>query len=241
MDMEIITLYKFQDKSFDIVPDEHVVSDMSRLTKTALPESLKNFGIVFAVSIVTTLFIVAASQVMERTISEPGLKKIIGTVMAACVIGLLIYCGVKIKIVIGSLFKPNLKTPESAVRSFLSSLQKGLYKQAYNLLSDTAQKLGKLEMPKNNIMQKKMPDLNFDDLHTFASFWQRIEFPWKQSDLERPKAQTINDSVAIVELRIDMDRTSIRWEEFPLSAKFVTVKRGGLWIIANGFFWPQDV
>lgn len=237
--MEKVTVYQFQNRSFDVIPEEHNISDSSRVTKSALPVALRNLGIALIGVIVGCVILYFIAEGIDRAMDDSGVKKVIGGGIAGCTIGLVFLLGLKVMAVFSSLFKPNLKTPEAAVRTFLSSLKKGLHERAYNLLTDTAQRLGKQDMPNDDMMQKKMPDLYFEDLDTFKTFWNSIQFPWKLSEFQQPKAQKINVSAALVEMPIDLDRIVSRDDERPFTAKFVTVKRGDSWFIANSFFWPQ--
>jgi hypothetical protein len=215
------------------------VNDDGHAIKSSLPEALKNLLASFVILVVWCLFLYFIGEIIDKNIGDSGTRKVIGILLAGAFIASLFYFWLKIKAVLSSLFKPNLKTPEKAVESYISALKKGLHERAYNLLTDKAQKLSKLVFPKEDKMQQKMPDLYYEDLNSFKSFWNSIQFPWKQHEYSRPKAEIINESTALVKTKIVTDRIVDDMDEYDFTAKFVTVKRENKWFLANGYFWPQ--
>jgi hypothetical protein len=136
------------------------------------------------------------------------------------------------------MLRPNLKSPQSAVNSFLNALKNRHYGQAFNLLTDQARSVNNLDLPRDTPMQKGMPALAYGDLNSFQRFWSSIRFPWKPSEHSRMKIQGLGEDTALVEAEIAIDRTVPQPNEYGFTAKFWVVKRSGMWFIANGFFWP---
>jgi hypothetical protein len=224
---------------FVINPKEHLVTDTSRAMVRAAPEALKRLCITFVVALVGVVVLYGIGNAVAKFLGETSTTKIIFGGITGLIIGLIYYLFLKVKSMFESLLKPNLKSPESAVKSFLNALKNGFYGQAFNLLTDQAQSQANLDLPRDNPMQKRMPALNYSDLNTFTKFWTSIGFPWKPSEHSRMKKQELSDDAALVEAEIVIDRTVSQPNEWGFTAKFMVVKRGDMWFVANGFFWPD--
>ena len=224
---------------FSIVPEEHTVSDSSRATKRGTSEALRVFGItlVFALLWVAVSYVIG--EFVDQKMAESTAKKVIGYSIVGSWFGVLLLLSKRVQAIFGTAFKPNLKSPDRAVKTFLSALEKNMFDQAYSLLTDNAQKQEKLEVTRETPMQTKMPDPEFTDKDSFVEFWNSIQFPWKMSEYSHPKAENLSDEVDLVEAEIQVDRMTPRPDEdFVFKVKFATVKRDNLWFVANGFFWP---
>jgi hypothetical protein len=237
--MESIGLFNSEKASFAINPKEHLVADTSRAMVKATPEALKKLGITFIIVIIAVCVLYGIGSVVIKFLGESSTTKVIFGCITGFILGLVYYLFLKIKSVFGSLLKPNLKSPESAVKSFLTALKNGFYGQAFNLLTDQAQSQANLDLPRNTPMQKSMPALDYSDLNTFTKFWASICFPWKLSEFSKMKKQAIGEDTSLVEAEIAIDRTIPQANEYGFTVKFMVVRRGDMWFMANGFFWPD--
>lgn len=141
-------------------------------------------------------------------------------------------------------FRQNSKraslTPEFTLKYFLTNIGNELYRHAYNLLTDQAKALGRVDFPRETSIQKIMPDLVIEDYNSFKNFWRKTLFNWpvliekiKNKDYEI-KSQFGSDysHTAILEV-------TIKSESETFTSKFILVKRHGFWFLVNGFFWPS--
>jgi len=200
---------------------------------------MKNLGYSLLFLVITIIILWLISIGVERWVENPTTQKIIAYGMIGYLLVVILGIGKKFGAVFSSLFRPNQKKPMAAVRSFVLAVEKGLYERAYSLLTDQAQQIEKQNFPKEDPLQKKMPDLQFNDLETFKRFWSEIKFPWKLYEPWKNNPKEISDTVALVEVTIRSEGTGVpSVDEYDFSAKFITVKRNGLWFVANGFFWP---
>ena len=93
-------------------------------------------------------------------------------------------------------------------------------------------------------LQKQLPDINIKELSDFSKFWKSIKFPWKFEEgmFEKVSLKKIDDETAIVEIELQIDKIILGdiTNQF-FNVRFCTVKRDGIWFMANGFFWPIPI
>ena len=71
-------------------------------------------------------------------------------------------------------FKRN--TPCATVKTFIDALKHGLYRRAYNCLTDTAQEQAEVTLPRTDYLQQRMPTVAFHSLWTFLKYWRDVPF-----------------------------------------------------------------
>lgn len=235
--MSDIFIYKSTGKPFQINAREHDVKDTALHLKSSLPEALKNLAIGIVIVILSATILYLVGDKIDSVMADSWIKKTIIAGIVGAIFGLFYFLVVhNFMAVLASLFKPNLKTPEKAVRSFFSSIKKGLHERAYNLLTDNARKLELIEFPVETEMQKEMPDLYFHNFETFENFWSKLGFSW-DLDMIRPECKKKDDSLAIVEVEVFPNNISAGKHYF--IAEFVLIKKDGYWFLCNGFLWSQ--
>lgn len=237
--MQVINLYNSQLINFTVDPKQQNVADPSRAFQSAAPEAMRNTGIALILFFSGIGILYGVGSIIESLMDDSSIKKILHTALGGAAIGLAYNLWLKLKALSSVIIKPNLKTPQKAVKSFLSSLKNGLYNQAYNQLTDNAQIQNKIDMPRENEMQKKMPDLQFENLDGFVRFWSSIDFPWELSEFSTLKQQDIDDNISLIDAKISIKRTIHQPGETDFVAKFLVFKIGDLWFLGNGFFWPH--
>jgi hypothetical protein len=65
---------------------------------------------------------------------------------------------------------PRRQTSEETVAAFLDAVKHRLWNRAYDCLTDSAQKVGAVELQKMDYLQKMMPDIRIDSLESFKHF-----------------------------------------------------------------------
>lgn len=138
-------------------------------------------------------------------------------------------------------FWRNLLTPESILKYYLICIANGLYKNAYGLLTDQAQSLGRVNLPKETPIQNKMPDLVIEDFNSFKNFWKNIQFNWTvlTERFENKKYEEILSHSGLNYSNVAILQVKIKAENDTFLSKFILVQRHGIWFLANGFFWPS--
>lgn len=143
---------------------------------------------------------------------------------------------------------PKRQTAEETVRTFLEAIEDRLWNRAYSCLTDSAQKVGTVELQKIDYLQEMMPDIRIYSAESFRSFWSRIKFTFKpQWDLMRSSPMNAQTTKVIVPLRATWQGWWIGQqgqkgeliEDF--ECPFLAVERDGYWFLANGFFWPEGL
>ena len=235
--MSDIFIYKSTGKPFQINDREHDVKDTALHLKSSLPEALKNLALGIVIVIISATILYLVGDKIDSAMADSWIKKTTIAGICGAILGLFYFLVVhNFMAVLASLFKPNLKTPEKAVKSFFSSIKKGLYERAYNLLTDNARKLELIEFPVETEMQKEMPDVYFHNFETFENFWSKLEFSW-DLDFIQPKCKENDDSLAIVEVEVSPNNLLAGKHNF--KAEFVLIKKDEYWFLCNGFLWPQ--
>lgn len=235
--MEKYSIYELSGNPIHIDPNIQHVKDTTRHLQSSLPEALKNLFIGIVVVTIVSIILYLVGDKIDNIMEDSTIKKIILAGIAGIILGFIYFLIIQnFKSFLASLFKPNLKTPEKAVKTYLSSIEKGLYKRAYLLLTDSAQNLDMIKFPLETIMQKEMPDVYFHNLETFENFWSKVRLKWN-TDMIRPKSNKTDDSTALIETEIIPTNNDTNYYKF--KAEFVLKKIDEYWFLCNGFLWPQ--
>ncbi len=134
-------------------------------------------------------------------------------------------------------------TPAEAVKTFLDAVELGLWQRAFNCLTDTAQNSGRVELPKLDYLQKKMPDIEIESSESLKNFWGRISFQWSPQ-WKAMKFFPLSDRAVRIILPLTItwsvtDGGKEKRREETVEAVFLAIEKGGHWFLANGFFWPE--
>lgn len=148
------------------------------------------------------------------------------------------------------------RTPQGTFRVFLEAAKLGLYRRAYNCLTDNAQKPGEVKLPKDDYLQEMMPDVSIDSFKSFGRFWEGIGFSfrpeWSHLKFKSLGADAVRLTVPLharwssKSLEVNKEfphclfaarKSQERNEKFLWS--FVAVRRGAFWFLTSAFFWPS--
>jgi hypothetical protein len=209
-------------KELDIDPSAHTVKEPSLALHQDIKAGIKTgtcriIGIVIVVSIIICIAGLINNKVVNYFAA--------GTILVGA---LGIWASIKATFVSG--FKPNLRTPEGALRSYLFAIDNGLYERAYNMLTDQAKVAGDVPLPKEVSMEKAISRIV--DLETFRKYWQNTGL--KISDINREimfwgqKCDEANTALFVASIP-----SGVTSESF--NSKYVLVKRDGLWFVAHGY------
>ncbi len=235
--MDNLLVYKETKNPIQINPNDHDIKDTAKHLKSSLPAALKNLALGIVVVSISAVILYLVGDKINSVMSDSWIKKIILASIAGGMLGLFYFLVIhNFQAVLASLFKPNLKTPEKAVKTYFSSVKKDLYERAYNLLSDNAQELEMIKFPVETEMQKNMPDVYFHNLESFENFWSKIKFSWDLSYIQ-PKCKKKDERSAIVEVEITPTNNDTNLYGF--KAEFALIKKDDYWFLCNGFIWPQ--
>ena len=248
--MEKIVLYEH----LEMDPQKHNVADPGRATRKYLAVGIRNLivyptigGIVSGLAWWAHLFV---DRFMENSsISSVIIPDIIEFVtslawgllliVAIVVFPYCLYLGLRSFLV--SSLKPDLSSPQSSLKCFLNSIKSDLYERAYNLLTDHAQKVGSVRLPRKGIFSKKMPEIIIENLSSFKRFWTDMEtFSWK-AKARRIRQKAVDSHYTLLTIPVIVDNPSKKRHKLSFEAEFVLVKRQELWFLANGFLWPLYV
>ena len=147
-----------------------------------------------------------------------------------------VYLGLRSFLV--SSFNPNLSSPQSSLKCFLNSIRSDLCERAYNLLTDQAQKAGRVKLPRKGVLSEKMPEIVIEDLSSFKRFWTDMgTFSWK-AKTRKIRAKALDSHTTLLTIPVVVDNPSKKGDKLSFEAEFVLVKRQELWFLANGSLWP---
>jgi hypothetical protein len=138
--------------------------------------------------------------------------------------------------------KPNLKVPEHTVEVFLTALRHRLYNRAYNCLTDTAQRGTYIEVKAENYLQPEdVETIEISSQGDFAQLMEQMCTAISGYQIVPKSSRFLGNDAAVVAVMLDLTwriggdnmcvSESVPWE-------FALVKRGGYWLITNGFYWP---
>lgn len=137
-----------------------------------------------------------------------------------------------------SCIRPDLSTPEKAVKCFLFSIRVGLKERSYNLCTDQAQNLGKLGFTVlGHIGSKKSYELAISDLSSFRNWWANVRISWPPA-LKKMYRYDISSEECVIEIPIVAKYMDAPSEYMSFRAVFPLVCRDKLWFVAKPFIWP---
>lgn len=137
-----------------------------------------------------------------------------------------------------SFLNPNLSSPQSSLKCFLNSIKNDLYERAYNILTDHAQKAGRVKLPRKGVLSEKMPEIVIENLSSFKRFWTDMgTFSWK-AKTRKIREKALDTHTTLLTIPVIVDNPSKKRHKLSFEAEFVLVKRQELWFLANGFLWP---
>ncbi len=248
--MEKIVLYEH----LEMDPQKHNVADPGRATRKYLAVGIRNLivyptigGIVSGLAWWAHFFV---DRFMENSsisgVIIPDIIEFVTSlawglllIVAIVVFPYCLYLGLRSFLV--SSLKPDLSSPESSLKCFLNSIKSDLYERAYNLLTDHAQKVGSVKLPRKGIFSKKMPKIIIENLSSFKRFWTDMEtFSWK-AKARRIRQKAVDSHYTLLTIPVIVDNPSKKRHKLSFEAEFVLVKRQELWFLANGFLWPLYV
>ena len=244
--MEKIVLYEH----LEIDPEQHNVANLSRATRRYLAVGIRNLIVYPTVGGIVSGLAWWAHLFLNRFMENPSIPGIIPGMMEfgiSLTWGLLlivtivvfpycVYSGLRSFVV--SFLKPDLSSPESSLKCFLNSIKSDLYERAYNLLTESAQKTGRIKLPRKGALSEKMPEVVIEDLPSFKRFWENVEtFCWK-AKIRKIHQKDFDENITLLKIPLIADNPSKKHDKLSFEAEFVLVRRQGLWFLANSFWWP---
>jgi len=139
-----------------------------------------------------------------------------------------------------SCIRPDLSTPEKAVKCFLFSIKVGLKERSYNLCTDQAQNLVKVDLARlGRIGSKKMPEVAISDLSSFQNWWawNNVQISWPPA-LKKMIRYDISSEECIIEIPVAVKYIASGSEYISFRAVFPLIRRDKLWFVAKPFIWP---
>jgi len=111
------------------------------------------------------------------------------------------------------------------LKCFLNSIKSDLYQRAYDLLTDGAQKAGRLELPRKGILSEKMPEIVIEDFSSFERFWKSMGiFCWK-AKTRKIRHKALNENTTLLKISLIVDNPSKKDDKLSFEAEFLLVKR----------------
>lgn len=245
--MEKIVLYEHM----GIDPQKHNVADPGQATGKYLAVGIRNLIVYPIIGGIVSGLAWWAHLLVDRFMENHSIPGIIIPdiiefvtslawglllIVAVAVFPYCVYLGLRSFLV--SFFNPNLSSPRSSLKSFLNSIKSDLYERAYNLLTDQAQKAGRVKLPRKGVLSEKMPEIVMEDLSSFKRFWTDMEtFSWK-AKTRKIRQKAVDSHTTLLIIPIIVDNPSKKPPKLSFEAEFVLVKRQEFWFLANGFLWP---
>lgn len=245
--MEKIVLYEH----LGIYPQKHNVADPGRATGKYLTVGIRNLivyptigGIISGLAWWAHLFV---DRFME-SYSIPGIiipdmiefvtSLAWGLLLIVAIVFFPYYVYLGLRSFLISFLNPNLSSPQSSLKCFLNSIKNDLYERAYNILTDHAQKAGRVKLPRKGVLSEKMPEIVIENLSSFKRFWTDMgTFSWK-AKTRKIREKALDTHTTLLTIPVIVDNPSKKRHKLSFEAEFVLVKRQELWFLANGFLWP---
>jgi len=130
-------------------------------------------------------------------------------------------------------------TPRDAARLFLDAVSVRMWHTAYNALTDNAQKLGSVDLPREGPAQLRVPDITIDSVDTFKDCWSDLSISWKPLWAQARVWLGDDGQTWCVTVPIDVGAAAPPYrghETYDIALWMV--QRGGHWFVCNGFLWP---
>ncbi len=245
--MSKIVLYE----QLEMDSHKHNVADTGQATRKYLAMGIKNLIVYLAVGGIVSGLAWWAHLFVDRFMENSSISGIIIPdiiefftsiawglllIVAVVVFPYCVYLGLRSFLV--SSFNPNLSSPQSSLKCFLNSIKSDLYERAYNLLTDRAQKAGRVKLPRKGVLSEKMPEIAIEDLSSFRQFWTDMgTFSWK-AKTRKISEKTLDSHTTLLTIPVIVDNPSKKPQKLSFEAEFVLVKRQEFWFLANGFLWP---
>jgi len=234
--------------NYVISPSDHSVSDPRRASRTYVLSGLGHFMIYPIVGLIVSIlayFLYAFLRGIDINPQIPRLIKIGTSMLTFCS-----FC-VAILALPYSFFaggrrlywcciRPDLSTPEKAIKCFLRSLKLRLKKRSYNLLTDQAQNLGKLDLTESgHILSKKIGEVVISDFSSFEKWWAwtKVELSWPPA-WKKMVRYDISSDACILEFPVLVRYLAASAEHISFRAVFPVVRRDKMWFVAKPFIWP---
>lgn len=242
-------------ENYVISPRDHSVDDPTRALKKYPRKGLSNVIISLVIGLVLSVVIYFLGFLIEPVAKsipsflwEFYIVRAFFSVLANYVPLLVVLCPpICLFFGINSLYKscirPTLSTPKKAIECFLRSTDVDLYERAYNLLTDQAQKLGKLDLNESDhVFAKKIPkEVTISDLSSFEDWWTGVRLCWppKWKKLVR---HDISPDVCVLEFPVRLSYPKacgeLLGEPISFNAVFPMIQRERMWFVVKPFIWP---
>jgi hypothetical protein len=222
----------YASKDPKIFLENEKVSDPKRINKSFFKLGIKH---AFKMSLLFVASFIVYLLLRRLFYNSPAPIFIINGIFFVLLIGSIVGILKGLKIAIK---KPDQTKPDYALREFLVSIDDSIYERAYNLLTDNAQIVGNISLPKINLYASKMPEINFTDLDSFSQFWSNLPFAIS-FDNWRKSFNTIlsTEDYCVISVPIKFrDKNAKNIGIF--ENRFILVRRFNAWFLSNGFIWP---
>lgn len=232
---------------YEISPTEHTVSDATRGLKTYPLLGVKYliFYLIigFVVSSITYPIWIFLLKLETDENLFPLLRNIIGilniftpfVVFGSVALGLIM----GVKCFFYYCIRPNLKTPEDTVRGFFESFEFPYFpERAYNLLTDQARTLGKIDDNiSSDIIAQRLPRVNIYDLPSFKQWWRDLTFSWDINWGKLIKYE-LGSNLCLLEIVIEVNIPTPELQKTSFTSAFPLIKHNNLWFLATPIMWP---
>lgn len=257
--MALVTLYEAESSVVQLESSNEIVEKPYRSRDKFIGEAITNGGLKIVLGASMFLLTWAIAYVIwtvPQRISTPNtglggiLIVLLFTIFGIFVpigglLGFLRFSGEAVVAFIHTLFKPKMASPEDTIKTFFRAIYHELYGRAYNCLTDT----GKAPVPFSlQPIDKMLPSgatVTFDSKRSFGIYWVDFSDPLTSSSLRpqyhRMTTDTIDKETVMVRMPFEYswheDKDRLRLGRF--ENRFLLVKRGEYWFLANGFLLPS--
>jgi len=242
-----MTLYPWKDGGVVIDPRSHLVSQPARSERRwirdAFPVVLGVLPNVVGVAFFSVLLMAIKLRIDPDSSSRAG-NFVVGIIilyMLGSLLEEIVRACCAVRVVCRT---PVKETPEAVLQTFAESVCLGLYRRAYDCLTDVGQHQEPVHLARLSDASKKLPTPSFVDLRGFIHYWQEMPGFGFQTDQVTvvnagkggwPYAYGEAAAKLTVVVILTVDTPSGKAQEDRIMAEFAAVKRGGRWFLANGF------
>ena len=232
-----------------ISPCHHSVADPSRAFKRYISTGVSRFAlypILGLIASVVAFVLFGVSRQLDLNPEIPRLVKI-GTSMLTwflfCAAILALPCSLLAagRCLWAACMRPDLSTPEKTVKCFLQSIRVDLKERAYNLLTDQAQNLGKVDLTKGgHALSGMIPEVLISDLPSFQRWWAwaNVRVSWRPLAWDQMVGYDMSWEVCILEIPMWVAYPPASGEHVHFRAVFPVVRRHNIWFLTTPFIWP---